>query len=234
MTDTSLLDASTPAPEAASAFDAPSHVPAKFWDAASGQVRTDALLQSYQELERKLGAQPRPDVPDRPDGYEIALADPRLEIDKEVNARLHEAGFTRKQAQLVYDLALERLGPIVDRLAAAFETQRQVDRLTDHFGGPEQWGELSQQLAAWGRSNLPQDVFQALSSSFEGVLALHKMMGEARSEPGIGRSENRGEELLTEAQLKEMMKDRRYWRDHDPAYVAKVTRGYERLFPSEG
>lgn len=234
MTDTSLLEASASLSETEPSTETEPRVPSKFWDAATGQVRTDALLRSYQELERKLGAQPRPDVPDAPDGYEIALSDPRLEVDKEVNARLHEAGFTRKQAQLVYDLALERLGPIVDRLAATFETQRQVDRLTDHFGGPEQWGELSQQLAAWGRSNLPQDVFQALSSSFEGVLALHKMMGEARSEPGIGRAENRGEEMLTEARLKEMMMDRRYWRDHDPAYVAKVTRGYERLFPSEG
>ncbi len=32
----------------------PEHIPEKFWDATTGQVRTDDLLKSYTELERKL------------------------------------------------------------------------------------------------------------------------------------------------------------------------------------
>ncbi|MEO5336117.1 MAG: hypothetical protein H7841_04365 [Magnetospirillum sp. WYHS-4] len=229
---------STPAPAPASAEPAEGGfaIPPKFRDPTTGQLRAEALIQSYQELERKLGATgtPRPDVPDDPDGYEIAIADPQFEIDKEVNARLHQAGFSRQQAQLVYDLATERLGPIVSRMATAFETQRQVDRLAERFGGQEKWSEMSQQLSSWGKANLTQDVFHALASSYDGVLALHRMMAEARSEPGLGRVEHRGDDMQTEQQLREMMKDPRYWRDHDPAYVAKVTRGYERLYPSEG
>src|SRR3954465_11008039 len=34
----------------------PADVPEKFWDAAAGTVRTEALLKSYAELERKLGS----------------------------------------------------------------------------------------------------------------------------------------------------------------------------------
>lgn len=225
------MAAPTPVPQGP---EAPSHIPAKFWDAGKGEVRTDMLLQSYQELERKLGGMPRPDVPEAPDGYEIKVSAPYLEIDKEVNAMLHQAGFSRQQAQVVYDLAAERLAPVVGRIAAAYETQRQVDRLSDHFGGAERWGELSQQISSWGQANLSADVFQALASSYDGVLALHRMMADSRTEPGLGKVEGNAGEVLGEAKLREMMKDPRYWKHQDPAYIAKVTRGYELLYPSEG
>ena len=37
----------------------------------------------------------------------------------------------------------------------------------------------------------------------------------------------------TEAELRELMRDPRYWRDRDPAFVAKVAAGFERLFPGK-
>lgn len=36
--------------------DRPAHIPEKFWDASTKTVNTDALLQSYGELEKKIGA----------------------------------------------------------------------------------------------------------------------------------------------------------------------------------
>ncbi len=46
-----------PNPTAPAAGDArpPSHVPAKFWDPARGEIRVDDLLKSYLTLERRLG-----------------------------------------------------------------------------------------------------------------------------------------------------------------------------------
>ena len=35
---------------------------------------------------------------------------------------------------------------------------------------------------------------------------------------------------LDEAGLNSMMKDPKYWRDKDPAFVAKVTQGFEGLY----
>jgi hypothetical protein len=29
-----------------------------------------------------------------------------------------------------------------------------------------------------------------------------------------------------------MMRDPRYWRDRDPAFIAQVTEGFKRLYPS--
>ena len=42
------------------------------------------------------------------------------------------------------------------------------------------------------------------------------------------------EQATAEAQLRDMMRDPRYWRDRDPGHVAKVASGFGRLYPGEG
>src|SRR5919205_4614295 len=49
-------DSAALAEPAAEVPQRPAEVPEKFWDAASGTLRTEALLKSYMELERKLGS----------------------------------------------------------------------------------------------------------------------------------------------------------------------------------
>src|SRR5919202_193006 len=132
------------APEAARAEVAqrPADVPEKFWDAATGTIRTEALLKSYAELERKLGSTGQEGElgeaararlldmlgrPATPEEYRIEPPHEAVTPDHEVNARLHAAGFTQAQAQLVYELAAERLLPAIARMAAEREEQPQVD-----------------------------------------------------------------------------------------------------------
>ena len=43
-----------------------------------------------------------------------------------------------------------------------------------------------------------------------------------------------GQELGNEADLHKMMRDPRYWRDRDPALLAKVTEGFRQLYPDRG
>ena len=129
----------------------PEDVPEKFWDSEAGQLRVDALLKSYRELERRLSqrlAPPAADapaeevmrfrrglgIPDSPDEYQITPKHDLCCADDEVNQRLHEAGFTPAQAQLVYDLAAERLLPMIAEAAAQLEADRQVEKLREHFG----------------------------------------------------------------------------------------------------
>jgi hypothetical protein len=38
----------------------------------------------------------------------------------------------------------------------------------------------------------------------------------------------------SESQLRRMMQDPRYWRDHDTSFAAEVRRGFEDLYPEEG
>lgn len=239
--ETALADDATPVKDAR-----PEDVPEKFWDTEAGAVRVEALLKSYRELERRMSqriAPPGDDapeeerirfrraigVPDAPDGYAIEAKHELCCGDDTINNRLHEAGFSQNQAQLVYDLAAERLMPLIAEAAGEFEAERQVEKLRDHFGGEERFRRVAAQITAWGRSNLPPPVMEALSTTAEGVVALHRMM-EAK-EPGLApRADATGS--TDEGELRAMMRDPRYWRTREPEFVRRVTDGFRRLVGS--
>ena len=208
----------------------PAAVPEKFWDEKAKAIRVDALLKSYLELERKLSSAPKTSgAPETPDGYCISCDHGLFEPDPEINSRLHGAGFSAEQAQLVYDLAAERLAPMILDLAAEFQADRELERLVAEFGGPEKWREASRQLFAWGKKQLPPDALAGLSASYEGVMALYRMM--QRAEPSPMKSADPAAAALGETELRTLMRDPKYWREKDPATVAKVTEGFRRLYP---
>lgn len=226
----------------------PVGVPEKFWNPDRGTVRTEALLKSYIELERKLGSMvPLPvddsdqdgqmrllralGVPESPEQYRIERRHELVEPDPEINAKLHEAGFTERQAQLVYDLAADHLVPLLDDALGEFQACRQAERLAAHFGGEARWRTVAPQIKTWGERNLAPEVFQTLASTYDGVLAIHQMM-QGR-EPAVLSDANGPRSDVDEAALARMMRDPRYWRDRDPSFVAQVTAGFERLYPSQ-
>lgn len=221
----------------------PPEVPEKFWDEASGSLRVDALLKSYVELERRLSQRVAPPadtatpeeklrwrrmlgIPDSADGYQVTPPNELMTPDSAVNLRLHEAGFTPRQVQLVYDLASERLLPLIAEAAAEFEAGRQVEKLRAHFGGEDRFRRIATQISAWGRAHLPEPVFAALSATAEGVLALHRMM--EGKEPAL-TSQVQAETAPNEADLRKMMRDPRYWQTREPDFVKRVTEGFRRL-----
>lgn len=82
-------------------------------------------------------------------------------------------------------------------------------------------------MLAYGEKELPADVLDNLSSSYEGVIALHNMMKGA--EPTISSSEN----IISnssEREVQQMMRDPKYWRDKDPSFVAEVTEKFKNLY----
>jgi hypothetical protein len=205
----------------------PEDVPEKFWDSEAGQLRVDALLKSYRELERRLSqriAPPGADapaeevqrfrrslgIPDSPEEYQITPKHDLCCADQDVNKRLHDAGFTPAQAQLVYDLAAERLLPMIAEAAAQFEADRQVEKLREHFGGEERFRRIAQQL----------------STTSEGVMALYRMM--EKGEPAVTRKADAAP-IADETALREMMRDPRYWRTREPEFVKRVTDGFRRM-----
>jgi hypothetical protein len=200
-------------------------IPAKFKDSETGGLKADALLRSYKELEKKLSG--APSVPKSPDEYCIECAHGMFNADPEVNRRMHEHGFTQEQAQAAYDMAAERMMPMIVQIAHEYQADREVEKLINHFGGPDKWREVSRQLLSFGQQHLPADVLNNLSSSYEGVLALHRMMKS--EEPGL-RNENVGTSAANEKDLQSMMRDPRYWRQKDPAFVAQVTEGFQRVY----
>lgn len=221
-------------------------VPEKFRDPQTGEIRVDLLVKSYRALEQKLAGMvsvPGDDsdddsrlrfnralgVPDSPDGYQITLANPALSTDADVNRRLHEAGFTPAQAQLVYDLACDHVVPQLHRMAGEYRQRGERDRLLQRYGGEARFSETARALEAWGQRNLPESVFNALASSYEGICALESMM--QNGDPALTRGAGGGDAALSEDQLVGMMRDPRYWKKRDPEFLTKVTDGFKRLYP---
>lgn len=242
MSDAAIDEPAEPSPEPLSAAVAarPTEVPEKFWDEAAGAVRLDALLKSYCELERKFGTGRRSDEtiivpPEAAEPAPIAVEDwailsphPLIEPDGQLNDRLRAAGFSQGQAQLVYELAAERLLPMIQDALDEVECQQQADRLRQHFGGAESWGRTARQLHGWAAAHLEPLVLETLASSYEGVLALHQMM--QASEPALLTGDAEPTVELDEATLVAMMRDPRYWRQREPQFIARVTDGFKRLY----
>jgi hypothetical protein len=201
-------------------------IPAKFLDGETGEIRTDALVKSYKSLEKKLSAQKRP--PRSHDEYCIDCAHGMFAPDIEVNRRLHDKGLTEEQVQEVYDIAAERLIPMIADIANDFKADQEIEKLISHYGGADQWTEMSRQLLNFGQKHLPADVLDTLTSSFDGVLALERMMRSG--EPVMRRSSSPVRGSLDEKELQSMMRDPKYWRDKDPAFIAKVTEGFGTLY----
>ena len=225
--------------------EADTAIPAKFRDPASGALRADALLRAYLELEKRMHRMVEipPDdcsdeqrcafhralgVPDSPDQYAIEQRHPMLSSDPEVNRLLHQAGFTPRQAQLVYDLAHQRVIPTLEQMAEEFDSQRGLERLRDHFGGDAKWSETARQVSAWGQANLAPAVYQALAASPDGIIAMRAMMGSG--EPAMGRQPGARAGDPSEDELKKMLRDPRYWKKRDPAFIGKVSAGFRRLY----
>lgn len=221
-------------------------VPDKFRDPQSGELRADLLLKSYQALEQKMAgmvALPHDEsdddtrqrfhealgVPKTPDEYPITLKNPALWPDPEVNARLHQAGFTPAQAQLVYDLACDHVAPQLQHMAGEFRHRGERDRLVQRYGSEQRFRDTARALEAWGSRNLPAPVFEALASSYEGIVALEQMM--QGGDPALPKHAPGGDEMLNEEQLVALMRDPRYWKKRDPEILAKVTDGFRRLYP---
>lgn len=214
--------------EAVEVVAPPAGLPEKFWDAERREVRVDQLVKSYTQLERRMGEQTAA-VPAGPDGYEIAGMGEVISSDPEVNARLHAAGFTQSQAQLVYDLAADYFFPLVAVLSQDAAHAVEQNRLAEHFGGAERWEDVRGQLKKWSERNLPAESREALAGSVDGVLTMHRMMQSG--EPALLGREGAAGPALSESKLREMMQDPRYWRDKDPAFVKQVEAGFQRLYP---
>lgn len=230
-------------PSMQSPLQKPQGLPDKFWDAETGAIRTDALVKSYLELEKKMAQSvPMPQdedtrakfyraagVPTNPDEYQIQVKDNLFEPDRDLNTRLHAKGFNAEQVQEVYDLAVDTMIPMILDLAAEFQAEREIERLCDHFGGQDQWREVSRQMLAYGQKNLSPQVLKGMSSSFEGIMALYQMM-QSDEPQTLGAQAASTMGSTAEKDLHSMLNDPKYWRDKDPAFIAKVTEGFQNMY----
>ncbi len=169
-------------------------------------------------------------VPASPDDYSVRVSHPWLERDAEVDGLLHAAGFNQAQAQLVYDLAAERVVPVIAGMAAEYEKKMAQARLEAHFGGSERFAAIARQVKGWGERHLPQPLFETLAATPDGIAALHHMMRAGEPRFVAGEAPAAGP---TQDELEALVRDPRYWRDHQPDLVKRVEEGFRRLYPGE-
>ncbi|MCL2672913.1 MAG: hypothetical protein FWF01_00815 [Alphaproteobacteria bacterium] len=223
-------------------------IPAKFKDAATGQLKVNELLKSYLKLEKLVGKSvvkiPGDDdsqedrdefhrmlgVPETPDRYEIAMKSEFLRADPEVNTLLHKAGLTTKQVQLVYDIAAEKIIPALADIANQAKAHQERGKLIQALGSSEKLQQIAPQVETWACKNLPPQVHQQMACTCDGVLAMIKMM-ESKMPINIGAVSGHPQTDDTEEDLRKLMATPEYWRDHNPKVTERVINGFKRLYP---
>ncbi|MCW5773669.1 MAG: hypothetical protein KIT16_18650, partial [Rhodospirillaceae bacterium] len=145
-------------PEPASDTDLPPPVAAA--EAAFGEdAGPDADMAPAPKAADAEAGMPDTAVPDSPDDYAVQVSHPWLGRDAAIDGLLHAAGFNHAQAQLVYDLAAERVVPVIEAMAAEYERRLAEAQLHAHYGGAERYTAVARQVRAWGQRHLPKPLF---------------------------------------------------------------------------
>lgn len=210
-----------------------SKIPVRFVDEKTGELKLEELIEDYLSLierDENLVETNIRHTPESFDKYDIKINNPVFERDDEVLQKLFAKGFSNDQVQMVYDLAEEKVIPILDELTINFEAQKQLEKLVSYFGSKDKFDEVARLISNWAKQNLSPEVYDILGSTSEGVLTLYRMMSS--NEPALSKG-GAVNENLSEEKLREMMKDPKYWREKDPSYLSKIQEGFQKLYPEK-
>lgn len=215
------------------------NIPEKFKN-QDGTLNADALIKSYVALEKKIGTMisvPSDDadddmrnrfrraigVPDAPDNY------PKNDLfdDENLRAKFFEIGLTSSQVSQIYNIAQEFLSPVISDLFATQSQATAISELKNFFGGDEKMNDAIKQINAFGEQFLPRDAFDALCTTPQGIQGIYRMMQSM--EPHVQTADS-DDINLSDNDLRRMMRDPKYWRDHDSEYVRKIENGFKKLY----
>ena len=206
-----------------------------------GTLNSESLLKSYTELEKKIGTMVS--VPDEsadeeslirfrraigvPDSANEYPDDPMFSDTPDIKEKFREIGLSKKQVESVYKLASEFLSPVLTNIISAKSESDNISELKTFFGGDEKMLTALTDLDGFAKKNLSEDAYDALCSSADGIKTIYKMM-QSR-EPNIAMGGNKNDSL-SDTDLRQMMRDPRYWRDRDDEFVRKIETGFKKLY----
>lgn len=209
----------------------PPNVPEKFWDAASGQVRVDAVLNSYTELEKKLGqgtppAQPAP-APAPPPIRLSEAADEYLKsgtLSSTTVERLQTQGITEAEIETYVrgsSVAEARFAEDMFKAVGGESTYRDL----------QNWAATSGQVTADELAMLDQALDNrngpAAKLLLEGLRMRYNRANPVRmGEGSSGAPSNTSNGFASQRELVDAMKDPRYKKDE--AYRNQVHARAER------
>ena len=215
------------------------NIPEKFRQ-EDGTLNADALIKSYTELEKKIGTMISvPDensdesavcrfrraigVPESPDEY------PQNEFfdDENVRQEFYEIGLTTNQVEKIYDMAQKFLSPMVSEILSVEQESNAMSELKKYFGSDEKMYDAFVAIKSFGERFLPADAFAELCATPQGIQGVYRMMQSM--EPSV-QTDSSDAKILSDADLRRMMRDPKYWRDHDEEYVRKIENGFKKLY----
>ena len=221
----------------------PDNVPEKFWDTDTNEIRTDAILTSYADMEKKLTEAGKPPV--APESYEYSvpkeLTDefglPADGIPKDdpylsgFQTFAKEKGFSQEQHDELINFYIK------------MDLARSRDEMIAEFGklGDEKTATARiNSLHNFGTSKLTAEERQTMSSvmnTADNVALFEKLVKMATSQTQIADEDpNKIGGNLTQADVDAMMEDERYSNKMHPEYAswnAKVSEAYQSLYPDK-
>ena len=215
------------------------NIPEKFLN-SDGSLNSDALIKSYSELEKKIGTMVSVPTSESDENTrrkfnraigvpESASEYPTNEIydDENLRQRFLDIGLTTKQVEKIYEIANEFLSPVISDLFSVQNETGAMNELKNFFGGTEKMTEALRAINSFGEKFLPRDAFDALCATPQGIQSMYKMMQSM--EPDV-HTANNDTQNLTDADLRRMMRDPKYWRDNDSEYIRKIENGFKKLY----
>ena len=215
------------------------NIPEKFQN-TDGTLNASALIKSYSELEKKIGSMVSVPTADSDESvrqrFNRAIGVPNdsseyprhdLYDDEKLRDKFLEIGLTVSQVEKIYDIANEFLSPVISDLYSVQNENNAVNELKNFFGGNEKMKDALNAINAFGEKFLPRDAFDAVCATPQGIQSVYKMMQsmEPSVETNSGDTKN-----LTDADLRRMMRDPKYWRDNDVEYIRKIENGFKKLY----
>ena len=214
-------------------------IPEKFLN-KDGTLNTDALLKSYSELEKKIGTMisvpnENSDSDAREKFYRaIGVPSSAAEYPKDtmfdddaLREKFFEIGLTSDQAEKIYQIANDFLTPVLSDLFNAQNETNAMNELKNFFGDDEKMCDALRAINAFGEKYLPREAFDTLCATPQGIRSIYTMMQSM--EPNV-QTDNPMQKNLTDNDLRQMMRDPKYWRDQDPEYVRKIENGFKKLY----
>ncbi len=143
----------------------------------------------------------------------------------------HANGLSQEQfMDGVLLFAEQVIAPTPSREDAAAARQSVYDKLGEH--GAARAHSVWQGLVALVGENRARALDEALGSA-DAIAALELVLERASQGRFVPLNAGARSPFKSEAELKTMMADPRYWRDRDPRFVADIEDGWKRLYPSD-
>ena len=141
--------------------------------------------------------------------------------DENVRQEFHKIGLTKKQVEKIYDIAQKFLLPVVDEIFSVEKESNAMSELKKFFGDDKKMHDAFIAIKSFGERFLPADAFNELCATPQGIQGVYKMMQSM--EPSVQTDSS-------DDDLRRMMRDPKYWRDHDAEYVRKIENGFKKLY----